>query len=98
MSSTITHNLQCSRCPRIDSKELDIQELIQLAESPGDAPPTLEISFAGHDTVVRQYLCGPCQEVVLSYLGNITRQLSHKSSVRSSDDEGEDIELLIEET
>lgn len=86
MTTTLTMNRPCSRCPRIDQKEITQAELIELAkigkQLDDAAPPAMVITVHGKVVVTFPHLCTPCQEIVKEYLGNAGKVVDKLSAKR----------------
>lgn len=85
MSTTITINRTCSRCPRVESTELTIEEATALVrgDKKKEEDPQLAVRLSDKRGVMRfDYLCSTCRQIVCRYLDMIFKKQSHKSSLR----------------
>lgn len=93
--TTLSVKRQCGRCPREEHIPIDIKEAVELAqrgELEKPANPAITVFIDGTETVSREHLCGPCREIVARLLEQIGRKLEHRSSLRTSGEEGVELE------
>lgn len=83
----------CSRCPRIVETEIDLAEVVRMAQEGGidaNSPKALYVEIDGVVVAEHANLCGPCRAIVTRYLGQIAKQLIHQSSERGGDEVGDE--------
>lgn len=85
MSSFLTINKQCSRCPRVEQKPITLDEAIAQSKTNKKTAPALEIYVDGEAVVEFEALCDVCQTVVLRYVENAGKKPKHQSSLRESE-------------
>lgn len=91
--TTLSLNRQCSRCPRVDQKEITAEEIVAKAKAGQaleDTTPMLVISVRGKEVVNFPHLCKPCVEIVAAHIESVGTKLSKVSSTRSRDPAAEE--------
>jgi hypothetical protein len=76
----------CSRCPRVESREVTLEEAAKLAKSGLKPKATaLKVMVEGKAHFEFETLCETCKKIVLGYLASASKQLKHRSSLRETD-------------
>ncbi len=82
MSGTsITLNMQCSRCPRVDRVEINLEEATRMAQKIGQVQePAVVVSLNGKKYGSFQNLCSVCTQIVSAHLDAAFKKLEKMSS------------------
>ena len=86
----------CNRCPAVEERAVTPQQAAVLAQDT-DADPILNIEYEGEVILRYDYLCANCRQIVVNYLGNIGKELKHKSGVRKRKNGSDDSETVAED-
>lgn len=81
----ITLNIECSRCPRVESTEISLEKAIELANEKKNAvkkPDALELKIDGVVVATYEKLCSTCRNVVMSLLDGVSRKSEKVSAQR----------------
>lgn len=85
MTTQLLISRQCSRCPRVDQREITQEEIVNRAKSGQpleDTVPALVIVVRGKTIATFAHLCTACQQIVADYVGNAARPVEKSSSKR----------------
>jgi hypothetical protein len=90
---------ECSRCPRVDTREMTYKEVVELGEKGlRTGPKALRAVVNGEEFLTFDHLCEECSVIVSRYLGLIGKKLEKVSSVRERTAEVEaEIEVEVNE-
>lgn len=83
--SKITLNIECSRCPRVESTEINLEQAIALANEKKNGvkkPDALELKIDGVVVATYEKLCSTCRNVVMNLLDGVSRKAEKASAVR----------------
>lgn len=81
----ITLNIECSRCPRVESTEISLEQAIALANEKKNnvkKPNALELVIDGTTVATYEKLCSTCRNVVLNLLDGVSRKAEKVSALR----------------
>lgn len=81
----ITLNIECSRCPRVESTEITLEQAIALANEKKNnvqKPNALELVIDGVVVATYAKLCSTCRNVVLNLLDGVSRKAEKVSALR----------------
>lgn len=87
MSISLSVKKQCSRCPRVEQKDITIEEAVKLAKDTKKQPPALEVFLEGESLGSFELLCDTCQTIIARYLENTMKRPKHQSSLREQSEE-----------
>jgi hypothetical protein len=83
MTASLYVNHRCSRCPRVEQREVTLEQAVALAKTEKKAPPALLVELHGEHYGALEALCSVCEEVVLKYMELILTTKKHASSSRT---------------
>lgn len=81
----ITLNIECSRCPRVESTEINLEQAIALANEKKNGvkkPDALELKIDGVVVATYEKLCSTCRNVVMNLLDGVSRKAEKASALR----------------
>lgn len=85
MSTTLSLNKQCSRCPRVEQMSVSIEEAVRLAQKAQGAPKAIAITINGAEVGAFASLCSICQSIVVRHIDLAMKTQKHVSAVRGAD-------------
>lgn len=65
---------QCSRCPRVETFDVSLDEAVARVKVPEQRSKALTIVLDGEEVVSYDYLCEECRGIVASYCDGTKRQ------------------------
>lgn len=86
MSARVVVKRECSRCPRIEEREISLEEAVGLHKTGLKGPVALKIMMKGEAIAELEDLCDTCTTVVLNYIESATKKLQHRSALRTTED------------
>jgi len=87
MSTTLSLNKQCSRCPRVEQTSVSIEEAVRMAQKAQSAPKAVVVSVDGSEVGSFAALCSICQSIVSRHIEMAMKTQKHVSAVRGSEAE-----------
>lgn len=77
----------CQRCPRVEYKDVSIEEIVAQAKSKLDPTPQAAINITVDGVVVAHFgtMCSICREIVARSIKNIAKQQKNKSATRGGE-------------
>lgn len=87
MSTTLSLNKQCARCPRVEQTSVSIEEAVRMAQKAQSAPKAVVVSVDGTEMGSFASLCSTCRSIVLRHIEMALKTQKHVSAVRGSDAE-----------
>ncbi len=85
MSTSLSLNKQCSRCPRVEQTDVTIDEAVKLAQQALKAPKALVVSVNGEELASFDALCSVCQTIVTKYIDGATKRPKNQSALRDTE-------------
>jgi hypothetical protein len=82
----ITLNIECSRCPRVESTEISLEQAIALANEKKNGtkkPDALELKIDGVVVATYEKMCSTCRNVVMNLLDGVSRKAEKVSALRT---------------
>lgn len=89
MSYQIALKKKCSRCPRVESEDVTIEEALHRTEK--KEPTAAIVELDGGQVYAFDALCAPCRAIVISYLEKAFAVLDKPSFQRTREDGEPDI-------
>lgn len=80
--TTLKASKKCTRCPRVEDREISIEEAVKLAGEKKPPPPQISVSVDGVELIRFDTLCAPCTEIVSRYASHIGSTQTKLSSLR----------------
>jgi hypothetical protein len=77
----------CQRCPRIEYKDVSIEEIVAQSKLKGEVaqPPAILITVDGVEVAKFGAMCSVCREIVARSIKNIANYQKNKSATRGGD-------------
>jgi hypothetical protein len=85
VSTTLSLNKQCSRCPRVEQTSVSIEEAVRMAQKAQSAPKAVVVSVDGSETGSFVALCSICRSIVSRHIEMAMKTQKHVSAVRGSE-------------